>query len=92
MDHPSFFHSLCSSRGDGGSPPAGEPSSLSRFAGNVVGLPGELGVFLNAGTPQNNKPALSSIADIHRNSPRNSGNTPQPKTKKASNLANSQKP
>ena len=81
IDHPSFFHSLCSNRGDGGSPLAGEPSSLLGFAGNVVELPGELGVFLNAGIPRSNRPALSSIADRHRNSSHTNGKTPRPKTK-----------
>jgi len=81
IDHPSFFHSFCSTRDGGDSPLAGELSSLSAFAGNVFVLPGELGPFLNGGTPQNNRPALSSIADIPRNSPHTSGNTPQPKAK-----------
>jgi hypothetical protein len=81
MNHPSFFHSFCSTRGGGGSPLAGEPSSLSAFAGNVFALPGELGLFLNDDTPQNNRPALSNIADIHRTFCHTSGNTPQPKAK-----------
>ena len=85
MDHPSFFHSVCSTRGAGGFLPDGEPSSLSRSVGNASVLPGELGSFPNDGTPRNNKPAPSSIADIRRNSPYTSGNTPLPKTKMASN-------
>ncbi len=93
MDHPSFFHSVCSTRADGGFRLAGEPSSLSGSAGNVFALPGELGASLNDGTPQNNKPAPSSIADIRRTSPHTSGNKPRPKTKKwPPTLANSQKP
>jgi len=80
-DHPSFFHSFCSIRGDGGSPLADELSSLSRSAGTVFVLPGELVLFLNDGTPQNNKPGLSSIVDIRRNSPYTSRNKPQPEAK-----------
>jgi len=81
MDHPSFFHSFCSTRDDGGSPLADELSSLSGSPGTVSPLPGESGVSLNDDTPQNNKPALSSTADIHGNPPHTSGNTPQPKAK-----------
>jgi hypothetical protein len=80
-DHPSFFHSVGSTRDDGGSLLAGEPSSLSGFVGNVFGLLGELGPFLNDGTPPNNRPVLSSIADRCRNSPHTSGNTLPPKAK-----------
>jgi hypothetical protein len=80
-DHPSFFHSLCSTRADGGFLPDGEPSSLSGSAGTVSALPGELDLFLNDGTPQNNKPGLSSIVDIRRNSPYTSRNKPQPEAK-----------
>jgi len=72
------------------------PVSLLPFrgsAGNVSALPDEIDLFLNDGTPQNNRPALSSIADRCRNSPHTSGNTLPPKAKKmASDLANSQKP
>jgi hypothetical protein len=81
IDHPSFFHSFCSTRGGGGSPLAGELSSLSAFAGNVFALPCEFGPSLNGGTPRNNRLALSSIADIRRNSPHTSGNTLPPKAK-----------
>jgi hypothetical protein len=81
MDHPSFFHSLCSIRADGGFLPDGEPSSLSGSAGTVSALPGELDLFLNDGTPQNNKLVPSSIADRRRNSPYTSGNKPQPEAK-----------
>jgi hypothetical protein len=68
-------------RADGGSPLAGELSSLSRSAGNVFALPGELDLFLNDDTPQNNKPALSGIADLRRNSPYTSDSKPRPKAK-----------
>jgi len=85
MDHPSFFHSSCSTRAGAGFPPDNEPSSLSGSAGTVSALLGELVLFLNDGTPQNNKPVPSSIDDIRRNSHRTSGNSPPPKTKKASN-------
>jgi hypothetical protein len=61
------------------------PSSLSGFAGNVFALPGELCVFLSSGIPHDKKPVPSSIADIRRTSHHTSGNTPPPKTKKASN-------
>jgi len=81
IDHPSFFHSFCSTRGGGGSPLAGELSSLSAFAGNVFALACELGPFLNAGTPHHNKLAPSSIADIHRTFCHTSGNTLPPKAK-----------
>jgi hypothetical protein len=81
MDHPSFFHSFCSTRGDGGFLPGGEPSSLSGSAGTVSALPGELDLFLNDGTPRNNKLVPSSIADTRRNSPYTSRNKPQPETK-----------
>ena len=81
MDHPSFFHSLCSNRGGGDSLTGDEPSSLSGFAGNVFVLPCEPGAFLNVDTPQNNRPAFSSIADIRKNSPHTNGNKPRPKTK-----------
>jgi hypothetical protein len=84
IDHPSFFHSVCSTRGAGGFLPDGEPSSLSRSVGNASVLPGELGAFLKDGTPRNNRPALSSIADISRTPFRTTGSTPLPKTKKAS--------
>jgi len=81
MDHPSFFHSFCSTRGDGGSPLADGLSSLSGSVGTVFALSGELVLFSNDGTPQNNKPALSSIVDIRRNSPYTSDNRPQPGAK-----------
>jgi hypothetical protein len=81
MDHPSFFHSLCSTRDDGGFLPAGEPSSLAGSAGTVSALPGELDLSLNDGTPRNNKLGPSSIVDIRRNSPYTSGNKPQPEAK-----------
>ena len=84
IDHPSFFHSLCSTRDDGGFLPDGEPSSLSRSVGTVFVLPGELGSFLSDGTPQNNKPGPSSTVGIHRNSSRTNGNKLRPKTKMAS--------
>jgi hypothetical protein len=57
------------------------PSSLSGFVGNVFALPGELDLFLNDGTPQNNKLVPSSIADRHRNLPHTSRNKPQPEAK-----------
>jgi hypothetical protein len=85
MDHPSFFLSFCSTHGDGGFLPDGAPSSLSGSAGTVSALPGEPDVSLSGGTPQNNRPAFSSTADIHRNSSHTNGNKPQPKTKMASN-------
>ena len=80
-DHPSFFYSFDSIHGDGGSPLAGEPCSLSGSAGNVSALPGELGPFLNDGIPHYNKPAPSNIADTRRTSHHTIGNTPQPKAK-----------
>jgi len=84
MDHPSFFHSFCSTHGGDGFLPVGEPSSLSRSAGNVSVLHGEPGVFLNGGTPQNNKLVPSSTVDISTTPFRTTGSTPLPKTKKAS--------
>jgi hypothetical protein len=81
MDQPSFFHSFDLIRADGGSPLAGEPSSLSGSAGNVFAFPGEFDPFLKYGIPYYNKPAPSSIADTHRTSHHTSGNTPQPKPK-----------
>jgi len=80
-DHPSFFHSSYLIRDDGGFLPGGEPSSLSESAGTVFVLPGELVLFLNDGTPQNNKPGLSSIVDIRKNSPYTSRNKLQPEAK-----------
>jgi hypothetical protein len=74
MDHPSFFHSFCSTRADDGFRPADVPSSLSGSAGIASALPGEPGVSLNGDTPPNNKPALSSTADTRRNSSRTHGN------------------
>jgi len=76
MDQPSFFHPSCPNRADDGSPLADGPSFLLRFADNVFALPGEPGVSLNGGTPQNNKPALSSTVDIRKNLPYTSGNKP----------------
>jgi hypothetical protein len=88
IDHPSFFHSFHLIRADGGFLPGGEPSSLSESAGNASAPLAELGPYLNAGTPHHNKLALSSIADIRRNSPDTSDSKPQPKANKmASNLA-----
>ena len=84
MDHPSFFHSFCSTRADDGFLPDGEPSSLSGSAGTFSALSGGLVLSLNDGTPPNNRPGLSSIADRHRTSPYTNGNKPQPKTKMAS--------
>jgi hypothetical protein len=84
MDHPSFFHSLCSTRDDGGSLPDGEPSSLSKSLGNASVLPGELDAFLNGDMPPNNRPGLSSTADKHRISPYTNDSTPRSKTKMAS--------
>jgi hypothetical protein len=81
IDHPSFFHSLCSTHADVGFPPDSEPFSLSGSAGNAFVLLGEPGVFLNNDTPQNNKPVPSSIADIRKNSPYTSDTEPQPETK-----------
>jgi hypothetical protein len=80
-DHPSFFRSFGLTRDDGGSPLAGEPSSLSESGGNAFAPPGELSVFLSYGIPHNNKPVPSSIADTRKTSPHTSGNTPQPKAK-----------
>jgi len=80
-DHPSFFHSVDSIRGDGGSPLAGEPSSLSGSAGNVFAPPGELGASLNYDTPPRNKPAPASTADTRRTLPHTRGNKPPPKAK-----------
>jgi hypothetical protein len=74
MDHPSFFHSFCSTRDAGGSPLADGPSSLSGSAGNAFVLPDEVAPFLNDGTPQNNKPGLSSTVDIQRNLSHTNGN------------------
>jgi hypothetical protein len=76
MDHPSFFHSVCSPRDDGGFLPDGEPSCLSEFAGNAFVLPGGLVFSLNGGIPRNNTIVPSSIADIRKNPPYTSGNTP----------------
>jgi hypothetical protein len=84
MDHPSFFHSFCSTRDAGGSLPESEPSFLLGFVGTASVLPGEPGVSLNGGTLQNNKPGLSSIVGIHRNASHTNGNKPRPKTKMAS--------
>ena len=88
MDHPSFFDSFHIIHTDGGFLPAGVPSSLSESAGNGFALPGELVLFPNGDTPQNNRPALSSIAGRRRNSLHTSGSTPPPKTKKASDPCN----
>ena len=66
MNHPSFFLCRDLKRGDGGSLPGDEPSSLSEFAGTVFALPGEHGLFLNGGTPPNNNSGLSSTAGICR--------------------------
>ena len=74
MDHPSFFHSVGSTRADDGFRPAGEPSSLSGSAGTASVLPGEPGVSLNDGTPQNNKLVPSSTVDTRRNSSHTNGN------------------
>ena len=84
MDHPSFFHSFCSTRDAGGSQPDSEPSSLWGSAGNAFALPGELCASLNGDTPLNNRPGLSSTVGIHRNSSHTNGNKPRPKTKMAS--------
>jgi len=81
MDHPSFFHSFCSTRGGDGSPLADEPSFLFGFVDNVFALPGEPGVSPNGGTPQSNKPVPSSMVDICRNSPHTNGNKLQPGAK-----------
>ena len=81
MDHPSFFLCLDLTRGDGGSLPGDGLSSLSESAGTVFVLLGELVLFLNAHTPQNNKPGLSSIVDRRRNLPHTSRNKPQPEAK-----------
>jgi hypothetical protein len=86
MDHPSFFHSFCSTRDAGGSLPDSEPSSLSGSAGNVSALPGELDLSLSDGTARNNKLGPSSTVGIHRNSSHTNGNKPRPKTKMASDL------
>jgi hypothetical protein len=83
IDHPSFFHSVCSTRDDGGFLPVDEPSSLSGSVGTAFALPGELGVSLNGGTPRNNKLVLSSTVGRRRIAFRNSDNKPHAKTKKA---------
>ena len=88
MDHPSFLHSVGSTRDDAGSLPDSAPSSLSGSAGTVSVLPGEPGVSLNGGTLLNNKPGLSSTVDIHRNSSHTNGNKPRPQTKMASDPCN----
>jgi len=77
MDHPSFFHSFCSIRADGGSLPNSVPSSLSGSAGTVSVLHGEPGVSLNGGTPPNNRPGLSSTVDIRKNVPCTNDNKPR---------------
>jgi hypothetical protein len=74
MDHPSFFHSFCSTRDAGGSLPDSEPSSLSGSAGTVSALPGELDLSLSDGTARNNKPGLSNTVDTRRNSSHTNGN------------------
>jgi len=84
MDHPSFFHSFCSTRDDGGSLPDSEPSSLSGSSGIASALPGEPAVSLNGDTPQSNKLVPSSTVGIHRNSSHTNGNKPRPKTTMAS--------
>jgi hypothetical protein len=81
MDQPSFFHSFDLIRADGGSPLAGEPSSLSGSAGNVFVLPGDLYGFLKYRTPHNSRPAPSSIADTRRTLNHTTDNKPQPTTK-----------
>jgi hypothetical protein len=74
MDHPSFFHSFYSTRDDAGFLPDGAPSSLSGSAGTVSVLPGDPGVSLNGGTPQNNKLVPSSTVGTRRNSSHTNGN------------------
>jgi hypothetical protein len=81
MDHPSFFHSFCSTHGGGGSPLADGLSCLSESDGTVFALPDELGPFLNDGTPLDNRPDPSNIVDIHRTFCHTSGNKPQPGAK-----------
>jgi hypothetical protein len=84
IDHPSFFHPLCSPHADDGFLPDGEPSSLSKSVGNASVLPGELGAFLNDDMPPNNRSGLSSTADRHKTSPYTNDSTPLSKTKMAS--------
>lgn len=86
MGHPSFFHCLDLTRGDDGSLHGDEPSSLSESVGTVFALPGESGVFLNVGTPLNNRSGPSSIADICRNLPHTNDTEYQLTKKMASNL------
>jgi hypothetical protein len=83
IDHPSFFHSFCSTRADGGSLPDSVPSSLSESAGTAFVPPGEPDLFLNGGIPLYNKLVPSSTVGRRRIAFRNSGNTPHAKTKKA---------
>jgi len=83
IDHPSFFHSFCSTRDGAGFLPDGAPSSLSGSAGTVSALPGELDLFLNGGIPLYNKLVPSSTVGRRRIAFRNSGNRPHAKTKKA---------
>ena len=86
MDHPSFFHSLCSIRADGGSLPNSVPSFLLGSVGTASALPGEPGLSLNDGIARNNRPGPSSTVGIHRNSSHTNGNKPRSgvKTKIAS--------
>ena len=86
MGHPSFFHCLDLTRGDDGSLHGDERSSLSEFVGTVFALPGEPGLFLNVGTPQNNRSGPSSNADICRNLSHTNDTEYQLTKKMASNL------
>jgi len=86
IGHPSFFHCLGLTRGDDGSLHGDEPSSLSESVGTVFALPGESGISLNVGTPQNNRSGPSSTADICRNLPHTNDTEYQLTKKMASNL------
>jgi len=86
MDHPSFFHCLDLTRGDDGSLNGDEPFSLSESVGTVFALPGESGVFLNGGTPLNNRSGPSSTADMCRNLPHTNDTEYQLTKKMTSNL------
>jgi hypothetical protein len=92
MGHPSFFHCLDLTRGDDGSLHGDGPSSLSASVGTVFALPGESDIFLNGGTPLNNRFGPSSTADICRNLSHTNDIEYQLTKKNDLQLANRQKP